>query len=162
MFVRDIFRRRRAVQHSSAFFLFSRKLAQDAAHQMSEGEDRDWLLSRCENRVREWLSGLKTQSPRALRGHMEQIRILGEHYSQLLQAEGASHSGLVRNALGTRENYETYLSRVAVAEGEVDRAVDEILGVAAEFWARLRAEQVLVAQLREKGMDRIFSQGGDG
>jgi hypothetical protein len=161
MFLWDILRRRRAIQQYSTLFLFPRKLALDAARQMIEGEERDGLLSRAENKIQEWLSGQKVYSPRILRGHMEQIRILLDHYSRLLQAEGESYSRLIRNTHGTRENYEGYLARLSAAEGEVDQALAEIQGGTAESWDRLRGEQVQVAQLRKKEVDRIFPEGGE-
>lgn len=161
MFIWDIIKRRRAIQQYSILFLFPRKLALDAARQMIEGEDRDGLLSRAENKIQEWLSAQKVYSPRILRGHREQIRVLMGHYFQLLQGEGESYSGLVRNTYGTRENYEVHVARVTAAEGEVDQALAEIQGGTAESWDRLRAEQVQVAQLRKKEVDRIFPDGGE-
>lgn len=159
MFVWDIIRRRRAIQQYSALFLFPRKLALDAAWQMIEGENRDWLLSQAENKIQEWLSAQKVHSRRIQHGHTEQIRVLLGHYSQLLQAEGGSYSALVRNTYGSRENYEAYLSRITAAEGEVDQGLAEIQGGTAESWDRLQAEQMQVAQLRKKEVDRIFPEG---
>jgi hypothetical protein len=160
MFLWDIIKRRMAIQQYSALFLFPRKLALDAARQMIEGDDRNGLLSRTENKIQEWLFVQKAYSPRILSGHMEQIRILLDHYSRLLQAEGESYSRLIRNTFGTREKYEGYLTRVAAAEGEVDQALAEIQGGTAESWDRLRAEQMQVAHLRKKEVDRIFPQEG--
>ena len=161
MFLWDIIKRRRAIQQYSTLFLFPRKLALDAARQMIEGEDRDGLLSKTEKEIQEWLSAQKVYSPRILRGHMDQIRVLLDHYSRLQQAEGESYSGLVRNTYGTRENYEGYLARLSAAEGEVDQGLAEIQGGTAESWNRLRAEQVQVALLRQKEVDRIFPEGGE-
>ena len=160
MFLWDIVKRRRAIQQYSTLFLFPRKLALDAARQMIEGEDRDGLLSRAENKIQEWLSAQKVYSPRILRGHMEQIRILLDHYSRLLQAEGESYSRLIRNTHGTRENYEGYLARLSAAEGEVDHGLAEIQEGTAESWDRLRAEQAQVAKLRKKEVQRVFPEEG--
>jgi hypothetical protein len=162
MFVWDIIKRRMAIQQYSALFLFPRKLALDAAVEILRGEDRDGVLSKAENKVQGWLSVQKVYSPRVLRGHMEQVRVLLDHYSRLLQAEGGSYSRLIRNTYGTRENFEGYLARLSAAEGEVDQGLAEILGGTAESWDRLRAEKVQVAQLREKEVDRIFPEEGKG
>jgi hypothetical protein len=160
MFLWDIVKRRMAIQQYSALFLFPRKLALDAARLIIEGDDPNGLLSRTESKVQEWLSIQKAYSPRILSGHMEQIRILLDHYSRLLQAEGESYSRLIRNTYGTREKYEGYLARVAAAEGEVDQGLAEIQGGTAESWDRLRAEQMQVAHLRKKEVDRIFPEEG--
>ncbi len=160
MFLWDIIKRRMAIQQYGGLFLFPRKLALDAALEILRGEDRDGVLSKAENKVKEWLSAQKVYSPRVLRGHMEQVRILLDHYSRLLRAGGVSFSRLIRNTYGTRENYEGYLTRLSAAEGEVDQGLAEIQEGTAESWDRLRAEQVQVAQLRKKEVDRIFPEEG--
>jgi len=53
------------------------------------------------------------------------------------------------------------VARVTAAEREVDQALAEIQGGRAKSWDRLRAEQVQVAQLRKKEVDRIFPEGGE-
>ena len=160
MFVWDIINRRRAIQQYSSLFLFPRKLALDAALQTIGGKDRETLLSKTEMEIQEWLSVQKVYTPRVLRGHMEQIRILLDHYSQLLQAEGESYSRLIRNTYRAREKFEGYLARLSAAEREVDQGLAEIRGGTAESWDRLRAEQVQVAQLRQKEVNRIFPEEG--
>jgi len=160
MFVWDILKRHMAVQQYSSLFLFPRKLALEAALGMLGGEDREGVLSMAGNKIQEWLSIKKVYSPRILRGHMEQVRVLLDHYSRLLQAEGESYPSLIRNTYGTRVNYKGYLARLSAAEGEVDRGLAEIQGGTAESWERLRAEEVQVAKLREKEVDRIFLEEG--
>ena len=158
MFVWDILRRRMAVQQYSSLFLFPRKLALDAALGMIGGGDREGVLSMAGNKIQEWLSMKKVYSPRVLRGHMDQLGILLDHYDRLLQANGESYFGLIQKTYETRRNYEGYLARLSAAEGEVDRGLAEIQGGTAESWGRLRAEQGQVAQMREKEVDRIFPE----
>ena len=160
MFIWDIINRRRAIQQYSTVFLFPRKLALDAALQTTEGKDRDTLLSKTEIEIQEWLSVQKVYSPRILRGHMEQVWILLDHYSRLLQAKGGSYSRVIRSAYETRGIYEAYLARLSAAEGEVDQGLAQIQGGTAESWDRLRAEQVQVVQLRKKEVERIFPGEG--
>jgi len=160
MFVWDILRRRMAVQQYSSLFLFPRKLALDAALGMTGGEGREGVLSVAGNKIQEWLSIKRVDSPSILRGHMNQIGILLDHYSRLLQADGESYLGLIRNTYGTRRNYEGYLARLSAAEGEVDQGLAQIQGGTAESWDRLRAEQVQVVQLRKKEVERIFPGEG--
>jgi hypothetical protein len=160
MFVWDILRRRMAVQQYSSLFLFPRKLALDAALGMTGSEGREGVLSVAGNKIQEWLSIKRVDSPSILRGHMNQIGILLDHYSRLLQADGENYLALIRNTYGTRRNYEGYLERLSAAEGGVDRGLAEIQGGTAESWDRLRAEQAQVAQLRKKEVDRIFPEEG--
>ncbi len=160
MFVWDIVKRRLTIQQYRGLFLFPRKLALDAALEMIRGEDREGVLSKAENKVQEWLSVQKIYSPRILAGHLEQVRVLLDHYSRLLQGEGESYSRLIRNTYGTRENYEGFLARLSAAYGDVDQGLSEIQGGTAESWERLRAEQVQVAQLRKRELDRMFPEEG--
>ena len=160
MFIWDIIKRRLAIQQYSALFLFPRKLALDLALQTIEGEDREKALSKVENKALEWLSVQKLYSSRILRGHMEQVRVLLDHYSRLLQSEEGSYSQVTRNAYGTWENYEAYLVRLSAAETEVDQGLAEFQGRTAESWDHLRAEQAQVAQLRKKELERIFPEEG--
>jgi hypothetical protein len=162
MFVWDILRRRMAVQQYSSLFLYPRKLALDAALGGTEGGDREreGVMSMAANRMQEWLTRKKVYSPRAMRGHMDQLAILLDHYIRLLQADGENYFALIRKTYGTRGNYEGYLAKLSAAEGEVDQGLAEIQGGTAESWERLRAEQVQVAQLRKKEMDRIFPEEG--
>ena len=125
---------------------------------MIGGGDREGVLSMAGNKIQEWLSMKKVYSPRVLRGHMDQLGILLDHYDRLLQANGESYFGLIQKTYETRRNYEGYLARLSAAEGEVDRGLAEIQGGTAEFWGRLRAEQGQVAQMREKEVDRIFPE----
>jgi hypothetical protein len=160
MFVWDILKRRTAIQQYRSLFLFPRQLALDAALEMIRGKDREEVLSKAEIKVQGWLSVQKVYSSRILRGHMEQVRVLLDHYSRILQAEGESYSQLIRNTYGTRENLEGYLARLSAAETEVDQGLAEIQGGTAEAWDRLRAEQAQVAELRKKELDRIFPEEG--
>jgi hypothetical protein len=52
------------------------------------------------------------------------------------------------------------LHRLGTAEQEVDHAIVEIRGETQEIVERLRMEQVQVAELRIKEVNRIFSRTG--
>ena len=156
MFIFDFLRRNSETRRYSELFLFPRKLALDGTLDILTGEDRKQVLSRVEEDIRQWLISLKHYSERLLRGHMEQIHLLIDHYIALFQAEGNSYQELVRNAYKTHDQLMGYLQRLATAEQEVDGAVAEIHGGTPEISERLRAEQVQVEALRKKEVERIF------
>ena len=110
-----------------------------------------------EEKIGQWLRLLKLFSERLLRGHMEQINLLMDHYVRLFQAEGRTYPELVRNAYKTRESFMDYFRRLATTEQEVDAAIGEIHRGTPEIWQRLRAEQAQVEELRIKEIERIFS-----
>jgi hypothetical protein len=156
MFIFDFLRRSNETRRYSNLFLFHRKLALDGVLDILNGEDRKNILSRIEEKIRQWLASLKLYSERLLRGHAEEIDLLIDHYSKLLHAEGNHYHTLVKNAYKTREHYEAYLHRLTAAEQEIDRAIAEIRGETEEIWDRLRAEEIQVMELRTKEVNQIF------
>ncbi len=156
MFIFDFLRRNSETKRYSELFLFPRKSALDGTVCVLKGDDRGQTLCRVEEDIRQWLMSLKLFSERLLRGHMEQIQLLIDHYIKLFQAEGTSYPELVRNAYKIQDLFMSYLQRLAATEQEVDRAVAEIYGGSPEIWERLRAEQAQVEELRRKEIQRIF------
>jgi hypothetical protein len=157
MFIFDFLRRNSETRRYSELFLFPRKSALHGAFDVLKGDDRKQVLSRVEEDIRQWLISLKLYSERLLRGHMEQIHLLIDHYIALFQAEGNSYHELVRNAYKTQDQFVGYLQRLAAAEQEVDGAVAEIHGKTPEIWQCLRAERVQVEEMRGKELERIYS-----
>jgi hypothetical protein len=157
MFIFDFLRRNSETRRYSELFLFPRKSALHGTLDVLEGGDRKQVISRVEEDIRQWLISLKLYSERLLRGHMEQIHLLIDHYIKLFQTEGNSYPELVRNAYKTQDQFMGYLERLVTAEQEVDAAVAEIHGKTPEISERLRAEQVQVEALRKKEVERIYS-----
>jgi hypothetical protein len=156
MFIFDFLRRNSETRRYSELFLFPRKTALHRTLNVLKGDDRKQVLSRVEEDMSQWLLSLKLYSERLLRGHMDQIHLLIDHYITLFQVEGNSYPELVRNAYKTQDQFMGYLERLVAAEQEVDAAVAEIHGGTPEIWERLRAEQVQVEALRKKEVQRIF------
>jgi hypothetical protein len=157
MFIFDFLRRSSEIRRYGDLFLFPRKLALNGALEMIKGEDRKNILSRAEEEMRAWLISLKLDSDPLGGAHMEEIRLLIDYYSKLLQAEGNHYTSLIKEAYKTREHYEAYLQKLAAMEQEIDRAIAEIHGETNSNWERLRAEQVQVKELRRKEVNQIFS-----
>jgi hypothetical protein len=158
MFLFDFLRRSSETRRYSDLFLFPRKLALNGALGILKGEDRKKILSQIEDNVKRWLVSLNLYSERLQRKHMDVIDLLMDHYSRLLHAEGNVYPDLIRYAYPARESYETYLHRLSAAEQEVDHAIIEIRGETMEIMERLRMEQVQVAELRTKEVNRVFSR----
>ncbi|PIX21580.1 MAG: hypothetical protein COZ69_14045 [Deltaproteobacteria bacterium CG_4_8_14_3_um_filter_45_9] len=158
MFIFDVLRRSSEIRRYSDLFLFPRKLALDGALDILNGEDRKNILSRIEKEIRQWLTSLKIYSERLLRGHMDEIHLLIDHFSKLLNAVGNGYYALVKNAYKTREQYEAHLHQLTAAEQEIDQAISNIHGEAIDIRERLRAEQAQAEKLREKEVNRTFSR----
>jgi hypothetical protein len=156
MFLFDFLRRSGETKRYSELFLFPRRLALNGAIDLLQGEERERVCSQIEERIEQWLVSLKLHSDRLLRTHMRVITLLLDHYVKLLRAEEGSYHGLILQAYPTREHYETFLTELRAAEGEVDQAVAEFHGGSAAIWQRLQAEQVQVEELRKKEIKLIY------
>jgi hypothetical protein len=156
MFILDFLRRSSEIKKYSNLFLFPRKLALALALDTSKGEEMKNRISRAEEEIRQWLTSLQLYSGGLHREQMEVIRLLFDHYSKLLNAEGQSYHFLVRNAYKTRQNYEAYLHQLASVEKRVDQAIAEIREETQDIWGRLQSEQVQVEELRKKEVEIIF------
>ena len=156
MFVFDFLRRSSVISRYTRHFMFPRKLAIDAAQEISNGENRENRLSRIEEKIKEWLNSLNLYSRGLHRSQMEVVNLLIGHYSKLLNADGDTYNSLVKNTYNHRENYEVYLSQLASSEKEVDRAIIETLGETEKLREKIVAEQQQVEKQREKNLAEIF------
>jgi len=119
---------RRAREAFTLNFLFTKKLALEAAFDMiDKGKTKEEVLARIENKTGDILDsdtkGIYSENIR--RRQMEEINLLIEHYCKLLQAEGRDYASLVKNAYQTEENYTAFLQRLKLVEKEVNRAAKQ-------------------------------------
>ncbi len=156
IFIFDFLRRSSEIKRYSTLFLFPRKQALTVALDIVKGEDRGKRLSLVEREMEQWLTSLEHYSGRLLRGEMEAINVLVDHYSRLLRAEGTTYHSLVGNAYKIKENYKACVHKITLAEQEIDRAVAEIRGNTHDIWERLRMEEKQVEELRRKEINKIF------
>ncbi len=156
IFILDFLKRGSAIRLYTENFMLPRKLAIDAALGINSGEDKEHRLSRVEEAIKEWLNSLRLYSQGLHQNQMEVITLLIEHYSRLLNTNGDTYYSLVRNAYNNRENYEAYLSRLASAEKEVDRAIIEKLGDTEKLREKILAEKQQLETLRKEEVDGIF------
>jgi hypothetical protein len=156
MFVLDFLRRNSVIRSYTKHFMFPRKLAIDAAQDITNGEDKENRLSRVEEEIKEWLNALNLYSSALHRSQMEVVNLLIDHYSKLLNADGDIYNYLVKNAYNHQESYAAFLSRLASVEKEVDRAITETLGENEKLREKILAEQQQVEKQRKKMLDQIF------
>ncbi len=156
MFIFDFLKRSSEVRRYSRDFLFPRKLALDAAQNIRNGEERQGAVSRVSGAVKAWLNSLKLYSADLHTHQVEVVELLIDHYGKLLDSEGDTYYRLIKNAYNTQRNYEAYLSQLARAEQEVDRAVIETLGEGEVLREKLAAEKRQVERMRKKDVEIIF------
>ena len=156
VFVFDFLRRKRETEIFTRNFLFTKKLALDAALDISRGEDRQSKLAKIENETRDRLTSQKLYSWGIHQGQMTEVNLLIDHYSKLLEAEGDSYQSLVKNAYKTREHFEAFLHQLTSMEKEIDRAVIGTLGKTEEIWEPMLVKQTIIDEIRTRGVRKLF------
>lgn len=157
MFIIDFLRRGSAVKRYSYHYMFPRKIALDAAHAIAHGQEKEARHLQAEEEIKTWLSSLNLYSDSLRDSQMAVVRLLLDHYTDLLGTTGDSYYDLIENAYKNRETYEAFLSRLAAAEEGVDLAILKADGEDEKLRARLEREKIQVEKQRAKHSERIFS-----
>lgn len=156
MFVFELLKRKREARIFAMNFLFTKKLALDAADDINGSEEQQNRLSRIKDKTRDRLTSLKLYSWETHQKQMAEINLLIDHYLKLLITEGNSYESLVKNAYQTRDNYQSFLSQLTSAEKAIDQAVIKTLGETEEVWQLVLTKQTVIGEMRAKRVDRIF------
>jgi len=156
MFIIDFLRRGSAIRKYGETFMFPRKLALQAARDLSAGKTRTAIDPQLETEIKNWLAELKLDSPDLVKAQKDTVDLLIDHYVKLVQAEGDSYDDLIQNAYSARETFETHLSDITAAENEVDRAILAKVGDKPAVKEKLELEARQVEKRRKKIMEDIF------
>jgi len=159
VFIFDFLRMKSETEIFVRNFLFTKKLALDAAVDINKGQDRQSILTKIENETKDRLISQKLYSWRTHQGQMAEINLLIDHYSKLLGTEGNNYESLVNNAYKTQEQYEAFLHQLTSVEKEIDRAVMVTLGETEEVWEPMVLKQTTIDKIRAKGINKLFLEG---
>lgn len=130
IFIYNVLRIKRAREVFILNFLFTKRLALEAAlNMMKKSKPRQEVISEIENKTSKVLASDKKgiYSERIRQKQMREIDLLLEHYLKLLDAEGKDYPSLVKNVYKTKENYTRFLNQLKQAEKEVNRAALQTL-----------------------------------
>lgn len=133
LFILNLFRFKRSREIFTLNFLFTKKLALEAAFDMvKKGYGREEAMARVKDKTRDVLAsdnkGIYSQKIR--QKQLKEMDLLIDHYRKLLEAEGKDYASLMKNAYHTRETYNAFLARLKQAESEVNRAAQQTVKVA--------------------------------
>ena len=156
MFIIGFLRRGSSIRKYSDNYTFHRKQALDAGKDILEGQGKADRLLQIEGKISDWLASLNLYSEELHRTIMKVVDLLVEHYKRLLEVEGDTYDELIRNGYKNREQYQAYLSRLTLAEKEVDKMLLEKSTEDDQLGQRILAEQEEVARRRTKSPDQIF------
>ncbi len=125
LFLLNLFRFKRSREIFALNFLFTKKLALEAAFDMiKRGQDKEEAMVRIKEKTREILASNNKEiySQKIRQKQLKEMGLLMDHYLKLLQAEGKDYASMVKNTYHTRENYRAFLARLEQAEKEVNIA----------------------------------------
>ena len=158
VFVFDNLRMRSDAEVFAKNFVYIKKMALDAALDISKGEKRQSKLAQIENETREWPISKKLFSSQIHQGQMTEIDLLIEHYARLLGAEGDDYQSLVQGAYQTPEQFNAFLQQLSSIEKEIDTAVIAVMdpGKREEAWESMLAKQTLIDETRTSSIGKFF------
>jgi len=139
-------------------FLFTKKLALEAAFSMVEkGLSREEAMDRVKRKTMDILTsdqkGIYSQKIR--QKQLKEIELLIDHYRRLLEVDGKDYPSMLKNAYQTCENYTAFLNRLKLVENEVNRAAQQTVRVATAVDLVSKMEKV-TEKIRAVRAERIF------
>ena len=162
VFIINFFKYKRASETFALNFLFTKKLALDAALDIIMNEqNRQDALAGIEDRTSQILDSDKQgiYSNEIRKKQMNEINLLLGHYLKLLEAGGKSYESLVRNAYQNREEYEVFLQELIQAEKAVNQAAIKTVGETGTATELILTMETITEERRRKEAEDIFSLG---
>jgi hypothetical protein len=159
LFLMNLFQLKRSRETFSLNFLFTKKLALEAAFSRidrgkSREDARDQIKEKTGNILAADRKGL--YSTKIRQKQMKEMDLLIDHYGRLLEAEGRDHPSMVKNAYRTRENYLAFLEELEQAEKEVYQAATQTVKTSSAREIASKMEEA-TARIRRAELDRLFS-----
>lgn len=159
IFLFSILKFKRAREVFVLNFLFTKKLALEAAYNMvAKGREREDEMAVIEAKTDQLLASVKKiYSSKIRKRQLKEIDLLIDHYLKLLEAEGKDYPSLVRNAYETKENYLNFLEQLKQAEKEVNKAALQTVEDSDETAYELTSKMEEAAErIRLEQAEKIF------
>lgn len=159
VFLYNFLRFKRAREIFTLNFLFTKKLALEAAFDMiKKGESREEAIIRIKDKTSNILASDKEgiYSSKIRQKQMKEIDLLIDHYCKLLRAEDRDYASMVRSTYQTRKHYTNFLGQLIRAEKEVNRAARQAVGTTAAPAIISRMEEA-VDRIRASEVEKIFT-----
>jgi hypothetical protein len=151
---------RRARETFTLNFMFTKKLALEAAFNMIKKEiSKEEATTQIRYKTNQILASDKKgiYSIKIRQKQMREIELLIDHYYRLLDAEGKDYSSMVKNAYGSRKDYAAFLKQLDQVEKEVNRAATQTLRTSSAPDIVSKMEEA-TDRVRAAEMERIFGR----
>ena len=158
VFVFNVLKFKRAREVFTLNFLFTKKLALQGAFDMvKKGQSREDALGQIRGQTSEILASDKKgiYSKKIRQKQVQEMELLLDHYSRLLNADGKDYASMVKHAYRTRQNFSAFVKELEGIEKEVNRAASQTAGTASAPDIVSRMEET-AGRLRAAQMETIF------
>ncbi len=158
VFLYNFLRFKRAREIFTTNFLFTKKLALEAAFDtITKNQSKQEAMARIKDKTGQVLASDKKgiYSIKIRQRQMKEIDLLIDHYWKLLNAEGKDYASMVRNAYRTREQYSAFLEQLKITEKEVNRAARQTLKTTTALGIIAKMEET-AEQIRMARVEKIF------
>ena len=151
------------LKHSRETFIqnqmFTKKMALDAALDMKKKDiSKDAVLAEIDAKTKELVASVPggIYSDDIQQQQLNEIDLLIEHYSQLLNATGTDYASLVTHTYKSATDYMSFLTALQTAEKAVMSAAHRTLGSQADTETAARIES-LTESMRSAEVDYLYS-----
>ena len=158
VFLFNFLKFRRAREIFTLNFLFTKKLALEAASDMmKKGEIKEVAIARIKEKTGQVLASDQKgiYSSKIRQKQMKEIELLIDHYYKLLNAEGKDYTTMVKNAYQDRENYTAFLEQLEQVEREVIRAATQTVKTSSASGVASKMEET-TERIRRAELETIF------
>jgi hypothetical protein len=138
--------------------MFTKKMALDAALDMQKkNAPKETVLAQIESKTKELVSSVPggIYSDDIRRQQLNEIDLLIDHFSKLLNAEGKDYASLVTSAYQSATEYQSFLNQLKSAENEVMGAARRTLGDQTDMETAAKIESI-TASMRTAEVKKIF------
>ena len=124
IFMNKVYQYRKDLRFTHKNILYTKKLAFDAAKNISQGKDQAWEFRRIEIKTREVLDNEKKgfYTEKIRRKQLAEIELLIKHYLDLFSSKQSTYTEVIKDRYPSKGNYLAFLSALQKAEEEVIQA----------------------------------------
>ncbi len=155
MFIVDFLRRGKEIRMYGDHYMFPRKLALEAIQDDEESEKIDDILPGHERSISNRLTALELYSEELKNMYITLLKILIDHYQQLISADGNTFADLANNAYKDRVRYDAFLDHLSSLEKDIDNAITQRLQTKSLIESILLGQEQL-GIMRNKHADIFF------
>ena len=124
VYLYKVYHYRKDIGFTRKNFIFTKKLAYDAAKNIFQGKEQAWEFRKIEIKTKEILDkekkGFYTEKIR--RKQLSEIDLLIKHYRELFKAKKSKYHEIIKETYKSKENYFGFLTTLHKAEEEVIQA----------------------------------------